>query len=117
MDQKISGKTIISNNMQTNKLESFIQAAAQPHLLNPMWIQQQIQNQLLNSQQKSSSNLMKNMTSNKLDSHIESAAQLQKQELQWISNLYQQRLKDLMETNEKYNEWMNSKKDENTQTA
>ena len=57
------------------------------------------------------------MTSNKLDSHIESAAQLQKQELQWISNLYQQRLKDLIETNEKYNEWMNSRKDEDPQTA
>jgi hypothetical protein len=57
------------------------------------------------------------MTSNKLDSHIESAAQQQKQELQWISNLYQQRLQDLMETNQKYNEWMNSKKDEDPQTA
>ena len=60
---------------------------------------------------------MKNITSNKLDSHIELAAQHQKQELQWISNLYQKRLMDLMETNEKYNEWMNSKKDEDPQTA
>jgi len=60
---------------------------------------------------------MKNMTPNKLDSHIEIAAKQQKQELQWISNLYQQRLKDLMETNEKYNEWINSKKDEDAQTS
>jgi len=57
------------------------------------------------------------MTPNKLDSHIEIAAKQQKQELQWISNLYQQRLKDLMETNEKYNEWINSKKDEDAQTS
>jgi hypothetical protein len=57
------------------------------------------------------------MTPNKLDSHIEMAAKQQKQELQWISNLYQQRLKDLMETNEKYNEWINSKKDEDAQTS
>jgi hypothetical protein len=37
--------------------------------------------------------------------------------LQWISNLYQKRLKNLMETNEKYNEWKNSSFNENSQTA
>ena len=58
-----------------------------------------------------------NMQTNKLDQLIQAAAQHQTQELQWISNLYQKRLKDLMETNEKYNEWKNSNFDENSQTA
>ncbi len=61
--QKISGKTITLNNMQTNNLDALIQAAAQQ----------------------------------------------QTQELRWIHNVYQQRLKDLMEINERYNEYLLNK--------
>ena len=58
-----------------------------------------------------------NMQTNKLAQLIQAAAQDQTQELQWISNLYQKRLKDLTETNEKYNEQKNTSFNENTQTG
>lgn len=45
------------------------------------------------------------MDKNKLDLLIQEAAQLQKQELSWVGNLFRQRLKDLQENTERYQEW------------
>jgi hypothetical protein len=49
------------------------------------------------------------MQTNNLDALIQAAAQQQTQELRWIHNVYQQRLKDLMEINERYNEYLLNK--------
>lgn len=57
----------------------------------------------------------RNMQTNKLAAFIQAAAQQQNQELHWISSLYQQRLKTLTETNKKYNEWIKSQCNEDTQ--
>ena len=43
---------------------------------------------------------------------IENAAKDQEKQLAWISNLYQKRLKDLQETEEKRQAWLNQ--NENT---
>jgi hypothetical protein len=52
---------------------------------------------------------LNNMQTNNLDALIQAAAQQQTQELRWIHNVYQQRLKDLMEMNERYQEYLLSK--------
>jgi hypothetical protein len=52
---------------------------------------------------------LSNMKTNNLDAMIQAAAQQQTKELRWIHNVYQQRLKDLMETNELYNKYLLNK--------
>lgn len=46
------------------------------------------------------------MDKSKLDLLIQEAALQQKQELSWVGNLYRQRLKELQESNEKYQQWL-----------
>jgi hypothetical protein len=42
---------------------------------------------------------------------IEKAAQLQANELSWVGNLYRQRLKQLQETTERYEQWLKEQDD------
>lgn len=58
-----------------------------------------------------------NMQTNKLAQLIQAAAQIQPQENQWISKQYQEKMKMIMETNEKYNELKNSNSNENSQAT
>jgi hypothetical protein len=42
---------------------------------------------------------------------IENVSQQQKQELAWVGNLFKKRIKELMETNVKYEVWLKTQKD------
>jgi len=53
IDQKTIGKTITLLNMQTNKLEQFIQAAAQAQTQDLQWISNLYQSRLKNLTEKS----------------------------------------------------------------
>ena len=51
------------------------------------------------------------MTRQSLYELIENASQQQKQELAWVGNLFKKRIKELMETNVKYEVWLKTQKD------
>ena len=67
--------------------------------------------EMLSTVQKTSGKTitLNNMKTSNLDALIQAAAQQQTQELRWIHNVYQQRLKDLMEMNERYKEYLLTK--------
>jgi len=51
------------------------------------------------------------MTRQSLYELIENASQQQKQDLAWVGNLFKKRIKELMETNVKYEAWLKTQKD------